>query len=150
MAGLLEIANVPRMVNVLGKDVDVFGISGRAVAALMARFPAVGKMFSGIEVQKEDLYKMGPEVIAALIAAGCGKPGDPAAEEFAANLGVGDQLDLLDEILRLTFPRGVGPFVEKLEALGLLAYGALEAKTQSQRTSQPPSSNSSPPVTAEH
>jgi hypothetical protein len=102
MAGLLEIANVPRMVNVLGKDVDVFGISGRAVAALMARFPAVGKMFSGIEVQKEDLYKMGPEVIAALIAAGCGKPGDPAAEEFAANLGVGDQLDLLDEILRLS------------------------------------------------
>lgn len=150
MAGLLEIANVPRTVPVLGRDIEVCGVSAHAVATLMARFPEVGKMFSGIEVKKEDLYKMGPEVIAALIAAGCNKAGDPAAEAVAAGLGVGDQLELMDEILRLTFPRGVGPFVEKLEALGLLAYGALEAKIQSRQTSQPQSSNSSPPATPEH
>ena len=41
-------------------------------------------------------------------------------EAVAARLGLGEQLDLLAAIFELTFPQGVGPFVTKLDALGLL------------------------------
>lgn len=121
MASLLEIANVARTVPIQGIDVDVFGISGTAIATLMARFPEVGKMMSGLEPDRKALMKMAPKALNAFIAAGCGKLGDEKAEALAGDLGVGEQLDLIDEILRLTFPRGVGPFVEKLKGLGLLA-----------------------------
>jgi hypothetical protein len=121
MASLLEIANVARTVNVQGVEVSVFGISGTGIATLMARFPEVGKMMSGVEPDRQALIKMAPKALNAFIAAGTGGIGDEKAEEIAGNLGVGDQLDLIDEILRLTFPRGIGPFVEKLKGLGLLA-----------------------------
>src|SRR4051794_37464857 len=51
-------------------------------------------------------------------AAGCGYPGDETAETVAGKLSLDTQADLLAAILRLTLPKGVGPFVEKLTALG--------------------------------
>jgi hypothetical protein len=121
MASLLEIANVARTIPVRGVDIDVFGISGTGIATLMARFPEVGKLMSGVEPDRDALMKLAPKALCAFIAAGTGKPNDEKAEEIAGNLGVGEQLDLIEEIMRLTFPRGVGPFVEKLKGLGLLA-----------------------------
>jgi hypothetical protein len=121
MASLLEVANVARSVTVRGVDVSVVGLSGTEIATLMARFPEVGKLMSGVEPDRKSLMKMAPVALNAFIAAGTGKAGDKATEDFAGTLGVGEQLDLIDEILRLTFPRGIGPFVEKLKGLGLLA-----------------------------
>lgn len=120
MASLLEVANVPRQIEVHGIKVDVTGISGEGVASIMARFPEVGKMFSGVMPDSKALMTMAPEALAAFIAAGTGHPGDKEHEKAAAVLDVSSQLDLVDEIMRLTFPRGIRPFVEKLEALGLL------------------------------
>src|SRR3954452_16971489 len=51
-------------------------------------------------------------------AAGCGYPGDETAETVAGKLSLDAQADLLAAILRLTLPKGVGAFVEKLTALG--------------------------------
>ena len=42
----------------------------------------------------------------------------PKAECVAGRLWLDAQADLLAGILRLTLPKGVGPFVEKLTALG--------------------------------
>lgn len=124
MATLLEIADVPRTVPVRGKEVEVFGVSARGLAAIMLRFPEIGKLMSGKEPDAGEITNMAPEAIAAFIAAGCGMPGNKDAETLAGNLGVAEQLDLIEEIVRLTFPRGIGPFVEKLEALGLRAQVA--------------------------
>lgn len=63
---------------------------------------------------------MGPEALAAFIAAGTGQPGNEEAEKVAADLPVSSQLDLIEQILKLTFPKGVGPFVKQLQAAGLL------------------------------
>jgi hypothetical protein len=46
------------------------------------------------------------------MAAGCGYPGDNAAETVAASLSLDAQADLLAPVLRFTLPKGVGPFVE--------------------------------------
>ena len=63
---------------------------------------------------------MGGDAVAAIIAAGCGYPGDNTAETIAGSLSLDIQADFLAAILRLTLPNGVGPFVEKLTALGSL------------------------------
>lgn len=149
MASLLEVANVPRQVDVRGVQVDVTGISATGLATLMARFPEVGQLFSGIVPEKEDLVKLAPDALAGFIATGCVKPGDDDAtfkkvEAFAKTLGLGEQLDLVDEIMRLTFPRGVGPFVDKLRALGLVDGVAILSQLSSPETPK----NSSPPDTS--
>jgi hypothetical protein len=61
---------------------------------------------------------VGGDAIAAIIAAGCGYPGDDQAEAVAGKLSLDAQADLLASILRLTLPKGIGPFVEKPTALG--------------------------------
>jgi len=120
MVSLTDISPSPRSVLVNGVNVDVYGISGRGFASLMVRFPAIGKMMNSIQVPKEELIKMGPEALAAFIAAGTGQPGNEEAEKVAADLPVSSQLDLIEQILKLTFPKGVGPFVKQLQAAGLL------------------------------
>jgi len=144
MASLMEIANVPRQVDVRGVKVDVTGVSAEGLAALMARFPDIGKLFSGIVPEKEDLMKLAPTALSAFIAAGCGKAGNEQAEKIARDLGLGEQLDLVDEILRLTFPRGVGPFVQKLQELGVLSAVDIPSLQSSLETPK----NSSPPDTS--
>ena len=67
----------------------------------------------------------GGEAVAALLAAGCGYPGDEKAETVAASLPINLQADLLAAVMRMTLPHGLGPFVEKLTALGgILEYAA--------------------------
>jgi hypothetical protein len=73
---------------------------------------------TGQEVETEQLMAVGGDAVAAIIAAGCGYPGDENAETIASKLSIDAQADLLATILRLTLPKGIGPFVEKLTALG--------------------------------
>ncbi len=62
---------------------------------------------------------MGGEIVNAILAAGTGAPGDPDAEQAAGRLSIDEQADLMAAIARATLPNGVGPFVEKLTALGV-------------------------------
>jgi len=121
MASLTDVANAPKTVPVNGLDVRVYGISFQGVALLMQRFPDIAKLLSGVKIEMtaQDLMKIAPQAMGAVIAAGCGEADDPDAEETASKLGVGPQLDLVDMIIRLTFPTGVRPFVQKLQDLGL-------------------------------
>ena len=84
---------------------------------------------------------MSGDAVAAIIAAGCGYPADDKAESVAARLSLDAQADLLAVILRLTLPKGVGPFVEKLTALG----GTLHADDAQSGTE--PASKSRKPAT---
>lgn len=122
MVGLLDIAPLARTVPVSGVDVAVYGVSAEGIASLLGRFPQLASMI-GMEAEKaqegvtaEAIIKVAPTAIAAIIAAGCGYPGNPEAEERAAQLSVDAQLDLISAIIELTMPKGVNPFIEKLEA----------------------------------
>jgi hypothetical protein len=127
MVGLIDIAPSVETIDVQGTSVAVHGISAKGLAHLLSRFPELRKLMSGHEVEIEQLMAMGGEAVAAIIAAGCGYPGDPAAENVAARLTLEAQVDLLSGILRLTLPGGFGPFVEKLTALGGLILPAAQA-----------------------
>ncbi len=138
MVGLVDIAPVTSTVSIREQDITVTGVSARGIAHLLARFPELRALMTGREVAVDDLLRLGGDVVAAIIAAGTGAPGDADVETAADNLTLEEQADLLAAIVELTMPRGLGPLVERLSRLGLLAGGA--SATQA-TTSPPPSKN---------
>ena len=139
MVGLVDIAPVTSTILVRGQDITITGVSARGIALLLARFPELRAVITGREVAMDDLLKLGGDVIAAIIAAGAGAPGDVYAEEAADNLTLEEQADLLAAIVELTMPRGLSPLVERLSRLGLLAGGGASAMQAA--TSPLPSKN---------
>ena len=130
MVGLIDIAPSVETIGVQGAPVAVHGVSAKGVAHLMGRFPELRMLMTGQEVQTEQLLAMGGDAVAAIIAAGCGYPGDEKAEAVAGRLSIDAQADLLAATLRLTLPVGLGPFVEKLTALGSILDAAPSATAQ--------------------
>ena len=118
MVGLVDIAPAVERVTIRGQEVEVVGVSAEGVAKLLARFPELRRMFNGRDVPVDELLATGGGIVNAIIAAGTGAPGDDDAEAAAGRRSIDEQADLLAAIARVTLPRGVGPFVEKLTALG--------------------------------
>lgn len=140
MTGLLDIAPASEVVNVRGSEVTVSAISITDIAAILKRFPDVRKVLAGRNITVESLFELVPEAIIAVIAAGAGHAGNEEAEKKVASLSIDDQFALLTAIFKITFREGVGPFVARLRALGVLgdAAGA---------TTKVPATNSPSPST---
>lgn len=132
MVSLVDIAPATETVTVRGQAVPVHGVSARGLAVLLGRFPEVRALMAQQQqdITADRLVELIPDAIAAIIAAGTGLPGDSEAEAVAAALPVEEQFDLLEAILRLTMPTGVGPFVARLARLG----GALGVASQAPAT----------------
>ena len=128
MVGLLDIAPSVETVNVNGNALTVHGVSAAGLAYLLRRFPELRALMSGQELGVEKLMAVGGEAVSAIIACGCGYPDNEPAEAVAGALALDVQADLLAATLRLTMPQGVGPFVEKLSALGAVLAPAQPTK----------------------
>ena len=137
MVGLIDVAPRTETIEAQGASVTVHGISAKGVAHLLGRFPELRMLMTGQEVQTEQLMTMGGDAVAAIIAAGCGYPGDEKAEIIAGRLSIDAQADLLAAILRLTLPGGLGPFVDKLTALGGILHAAPSATGPASSLPQP-------------
>jgi hypothetical protein len=96
--------------------IRVHGISAGKALEIFKRFPTLGKMLGG-EFKASDILGSMPEAVAAIIAASVGGLGDPAQEEYAANIPMETQFDLLEAIGGLTFKIGFGPFARRIMAL---------------------------------
>jgi hypothetical protein len=120
MADLLDIApsTAVEVVKIDGKRMIVRGLHGDAIAAIVARFPELGLLLggSGGDIGPRLITQFG-SAIAPIIAAGFRQLGNEEAEKNAGLLLVEDQLKLLKAILALTFPNGIGSFVEGLTSL---------------------------------
>ena len=130
MPGLLDAAPRYRDVEVGGTTVRVSGLSGLGLVELMQRFPEVKMMLAGKDVRlsPERMMTLIPEAGAAVIAGGCGHPGDPAYEQHAATLCFEDQVDLVAAVIELTIPSGIDPFMDKLDRLlGAVGLGDVES-----------------------
>ena len=134
MVGLIDIAPLTAEVVIRGSSIAVTGVNAKGVAMLLARFPELRALVTGRVVALEAILALGGEVVAAIIAAGTGTPGDVQAEKAADNLTLEEQADLLAAIFRMTMPNGVGPFVEKLEALGIGPGGGGGSATPAPRS----------------
>jgi len=126
MPGLLDIANLKKTVKI-GDGEDIFdvtvkGISGRKIAELIQRFPAIGSViFPTAPVAGQpslddpgSLVRALPEAVAAIIAAGSV---DDISEDKVLDIPVGYQIDVLLAILDITLPGGLVPFINKLTRL---------------------------------
>jgi hypothetical protein len=120
MTSLLDIAPSIETVEINGKKVAVDGVSAEGIAILLRRFPELRQLLSGRTVEAERLMAMGGEAVAAIIAAGTGFPGNEEAERIAGRLPAGPQIELIEAVLRLTMPGGIGPFVAALGRMGAL------------------------------
>jgi hypothetical protein len=149
MVSLLDIADLTKSVPVRGKEVTVFGISAQDVVYLLGKFPELRSLMAGnrAELTPEAMLKLAPAAVAAVVAAGTGSAGDEKAEAVAARLAIGEQVEIIAAIFELTFPQGIGPFVAKLEAFGLLKGDGTSGWGPDTK-SPAPSKDSSPPDTA--
>lgn len=128
-ASLLDLAGVGRTVTVRGLDIPVTGISAKGLAVLFGRFPQLVDAVTGAGLDLSSLADLGPDVLAAVIAAGTGHPGDAKAEAVAASLSMSDQLSLVEAIGQETFAGDAQNFMARLERLAAGA-GVQVGKTQ--------------------
>lgn len=120
---LLDLAPASETVPIRGKNLAVSGVSAKGIISLLRRFPAMADIFtaesgaSDVEKLSGLVVAIGGDLVGAVIAAGLGHPGDEKREQVAAGLGAGEQFDLVEAIVRVTFPNGIAPLVEKVRAL---------------------------------
>jgi hypothetical protein len=127
VVGLIDIAPRTETVEVQGTPVPVHGISARGLAQPAWPLPRAAQADDRTRSRDRPPDGDGGDAVAAVIAAGCGYPGDQAAENVAGQLSLDAQVDILAATSRLTLPGGFGPFVEKLTALGGLIQPAAQA-----------------------
>lgn len=120
---LLDILPAAGLVEIGGKKVKVTGIDATVFRDLIARFPPIAAMLVERKADAGAIMAMGPEIVAAIVAAGCGKLGDAKYEEKAARQPIGVQIDFVAKIIALTSPNGVRPFVELAAAFGVNLAG---------------------------
>jgi hypothetical protein len=149
MADLLDIAasTAVRAVWINGNRTTVRGLSANSIAFIISRFPDVEKLLvDGVDdpsVMPRLIQQLGAAV-GPVIAAGCGYLGDEKQEQAGAMLPVDDQATLFEPIWMLTFPNGIGSFVERMRRMRRLIVAADEgAKTVKLRSKKSPST--SPP-----
>ena len=144
---LLDIAGTSEVVSVGDTPITVYGISIRTALKIVERFPAILKMFTeGFNF--EDIIKVAPDAIAAIIASSLGKIGDVEEEEAAERLPLDIQLEFLLAIGRLTFKNGFGPFVSRVIALADAAPKSASFGKATDTSSLSLSNSSSQPATA--
>lgn len=135
MADLLSIAPLTETIEVRGAKVSVSGVTARGIADLLFRFPDLRKMWGTGQWDLAALLAMSDDILAAVIAAGCRQ----IDEENAGNLALDEKAELLGAIVRVTMPRGPGPFVEAVTGLmGSVGGGRspVAPGTKSQRQSK--------------
>jgi hypothetical protein len=152
MVGLLDIAPIGVTVDVEGQKLTVTGISAEGIAHLLQEYPAALNLRNLISSDESDaglvakLLSLGPGLVASVIAAGCGYPGNTDAIKKASGLPLTAQADLLDAILRKTLTRGLIPFAERLNSIAITLSPpvtlAAKLAEQKKKTSPKPSSPS--------
>lgn len=123
---LLSIAPLNEVVPIRGElKVNVNGVQISDIVNLLARFPELRKMWAKGEFQPQQLAAMSEDIVVSLIAAGA----ENVDEANAKNLSLGERVEVIRAIMKVTMPSGPGPFVNALtEIMG--AFGSEEASAK--------------------
>ena len=140
MADLLDIApsTAVEVVKIDGERYLVRGVSVDAIASIVTRFPDLKSLASG-DVGGDIVVRLIAGCGAAagpIIAAGFGYLGNEKCEQHAARLLPEHQLKFLRAIFGLTFPNGIGPFIQELTSL--IGGASEEAKVVKVRLKRSP------------
>ena len=111
MVGLVDITLVTREVS----GVTVSGVSAHDLGKILWEFPEVRKAIQGGgSFDAQTIMTIAPRAIGVIIAAGCGEGDNPKAVDKAARLPVGLQVEFLEAVVEVSFPNGVGAFLQVL------------------------------------
>jgi hypothetical protein len=155
MTSLLDIGPLTEEVSVGGKAVHVRGVTPEGFFYLLEKFPAIRTMFGGgvKNVDMAMLQSVAPDCIAHALAVATTdrskfqvfeswREAVEAAAVVAVNLSAHYQMSLFQAALRLTFPEGIGPFMQGVTLLansinkvsGVEMSGKAPATTSSKRS----------------
>jgi hypothetical protein len=137
MTSLLDIGDLTEEVEVRGVKLTVRGLTAGHVFQLFSEFPDMRKAFDG-----KTLLNLGPELLAKIIAMGLGHPRDKDIEARAMSMGAGDQIVIIAAMQRLTFPDGIGPFVEQITKLMTSVSTPSLSRFSSNSTTRSPAASS--------
>jgi len=116
MVGIVDIAGLRERVEIApGKEVEFIGWSARAVASLLRRFPFLQEVIQGKSMTLVKMIEVDPAAAgAALAAAVKGGLENTEMEEAFSDLPLQTQLDCFKAIQKVSFPKGLVPFLMDL------------------------------------
>lgn len=138
--GLLDIGPITEDVLVgKNKRLSVGGLSAEDIFYLINNFTEVRALVEKklTKLSPKQLMDSAPKTIATIIACGTGERDDKKAVLAAQRLGAAVQLKLINKIFELTFPDGVGPFVEELWLLQRAFTARVESSSTQSDSSNP-------------
>jgi hypothetical protein len=146
MVSLVDIVPQKRTVQLAAGELELRGLGLRQIADLFLQYPVLRNLFveGSPEVGLAELIVQMPDAVGTIIAEAAGQP--EAAETIVngGGLAADEVLDCLLVVRELTFPRGVGPLMERLMAL--LGSTVAGPSGRAQDTSAPPAPNGSLPA----
>lgn len=126
MVSLLDVGPLTDTVKVRGKDVTTYPITPAGLFYLIRQSEEIRLLLDGraSEIQPDRLMTMGPDNIALVVGVGAVAPEEDDwlkkvedSAKVAKTLSATEQLSAIVSIFKMTFPEGVGPFVDALRAL---------------------------------
>jgi hypothetical protein len=146
MVSLVDIVPQKRTVHLAAGELELRGLGLRQIADLFLQFPMLRNVFTdgAPEVDLIDFATQAPGAVGDIIAEAADQPDAAEAITSGAALTPDEILECLLAIRDLTFPRGVGPLMERLAAL--LGPVAVGPSGRALDTSSPPVPNGSLPA----
>jgi hypothetical protein len=145
MTNLLDIASLSEEITISkGVTVTLYGITIESLLKMMSKFPEIKLLMErrASDITPQRIMEMTPKVAAYIIGVGMTDPDtddiDKAATtkmKIARRIGLSDQLKIINKIFEITFPDGVGPFVEELQHL--TRSFKVETRVEEQESSSP-------------
>lgn len=119
-ASLADLGPLTETIKVRGKDYEVRAITVSDIIWFLGKFPdfaaLLGPKASTLSA-RQMITALAPRTLGVLIATALGKNREEGDMWSAENLSASETLKFVGAIFRLTFPEGIGPFVEELGAL---------------------------------
>lgn len=147
MSGLLDIGDLTEEVP-LGKNksLSVSGLTADDLFFLIKTFPEIKALLERrfSQITPQSLMDSTPVALATIIACGTGERENKTAIERARRLPAPTQLRIVNAIFDLTFPEGIGPFVEEMIRLRTAFIAQVSPRTPSQSERAQPGTTSSP------
>lgn len=116
MVSLVDIGPAKGAVEVRGQQVEVNGLTAEHIVGILIAFPEVRKLLAQREADLGVLVSQFPHAVALIIAAGTGHADEAPHIEAASKLGVGEQYEILEKLVELTFPKGLKSFLDGVQS----------------------------------
>lgn len=132
MTSLLDLVPMHATVPVRGQDINVRAVDAMVLVRLMMETPELRKVFAGKQTNPDEVQNLVmsiPDVLNTVIGYGtspeeydaAGEPTKVDVEPFikkARTLSIGEKTALFLKICEVTFPQGLGPFLESVVDFG--------------------------------